>query len=69
MREYYAGETGLTCFEELPVFSPPRITRENKEKFRLQPDRESAFGRTNGGAHRIRTVRAVSIALFDRVLC
>ena len=33
-----------------PVLSPSRITLENNEKIRLQPDRENAFARASGGA-------------------
>jgi len=32
------------------VLSPSRITLENNEKIRPQPDRENAFARASGGA-------------------
>jgi hypothetical protein len=34
---------------QVPVHSPSRITLENKEKIRPQPDRENAFARASGG--------------------
>ena len=43
-----------------PVLSPTRITLENNEKIRPQPDRENAFARASGGAEGIRTLETVS---------
>ena len=42
-----------------PVLSPSRITLENNEKIRPQPDRENAFARASGGEEGIRTLERV----------
>jgi hypothetical protein len=43
-----------------PVLSPSRITLENNEKIRPQPDRENAFSGASGGETGIRTLETVS---------
>ena len=42
-----------------PVHSPCRITLENKEKIRPQPDRENAFAGASGGDEGIRTLETL----------
>ena len=43
-----------------PVLSPTRITLENNEKIRPQPDGENAFAGASGGDEGIRTLETVS---------
>ena len=42
-----------------PVLSPTRITLENNEKTRPEPDRENAFARASGGDEGIRTLETL----------
>ncbi len=42
------------------VNSPARITLENNEKIRPQPDRENAFAGASGGDEGIRTLETLS---------
>ena len=42
-----------------PVLSLTRITLENNEKIRPQPDRENAFAGASGGDEGIRTLETV----------
>lgn len=42
------------------VLSPTRITLENNEKIRPEPDREHAFAGASGGVEGIRTLETVS---------
>ena len=44
------AETAFAPFASRSVFSSFRITLENNEKIRQQPDRENAFAAASGGA-------------------
>ena len=49
--EYRPGENRFGGSARSSVFSPSRITRENNEKIRPQPDRENAFAGASGGGN------------------
>ena len=59
-RENGSGENDFGRSALAPVNSPTRITLENNEKIRPQPDRENAFARASGGEEGIRTLETVS---------
>jgi hypothetical protein len=54
-RESQTGAVGirpiLPLLSPRPVLSPTRITLENNEKIRPQPDRENAFAGASGGGN------------------
>ena len=44
-----AEKTDFAVCADVAALSPSRITPENNEKIRPQPDRENAFARSGGG--------------------